>query len=54
MFFVLFEKSHGYTDDDIKKIIQKYDLNKDGNLDKHEQKLMEQDLATGKIKIDQK
>ncbi|CAF0883932.1 unnamed protein product [Adineta steineri] len=42
----------GYTDDDIKKIINKYDKNNDGNLDEEEQKQMKHDLDIGQIKID--
>ncbi|CAF0936274.1 unnamed protein product [Adineta steineri] len=45
-------KIQGYTDDDIKKIINKYDKNNDGNLDEEEQKQMKHDLDIGQIKID--
>ncbi|CAF0960087.1 unnamed protein product [Rotaria sordida] len=46
-------KTRGYTDDDIKKIINKYDKNKDGNLDEEEQKIMKHDLETGQLKLNQ-
>ncbi|CAF1408619.1 unnamed protein product [Rotaria sp. Silwood1] len=47
-------KIRGYTDDDIKKIVNKYDINKDGNLDEREQKIMKHDLETGQLKLNQK
>ncbi|CAF2049011.1 unnamed protein product [Rotaria magnacalcarata] len=46
-------KTRGYTDDDIRKIVHKYDTNKDGTLDEQEQKTMKHDLAKGQMKIDE-
>ncbi|CAF3719694.1 unnamed protein product [Rotaria socialis] len=47
-------KTRGYTDDDIRKIVHKYDKNKDGTLDEQEQETMKHDLAKGQMKIDEK